>query len=400
MRTAPRRAPQRHRPASGHVARRRSLAESAHPSDVSLELREVGAAGRRRTPHPSDHAAAGGGRLQHAARRDAGRQDHAAAADGRAGAADDWRTLVRRPRRHRRAGAAPPRLDGLPAVHQLLQPLGVRQHRVAAARHRARRRPRSRRASGRIAELLRSGRRCSTAGRPSSPAASSSAPPSRAHWSRTPIWCCSTSRWPTSTTSCASRCATSCRACSPTAAAPWSTRPPSRCRGAAARRPRGNAAPGPGDAVRRRGIEVYREPADLTSARVFSDPPINVATASKVTAAEIVLDDGVHWPAPPALRALPDGDLTVALRPHHVRPAGTPAWRCQGRVLICEISGSESVVHFAARRLHLGLAGAWRAHACRGRERAVARCWRSVALDVDGAAGCTSTPPAAGGLAA
>jgi glycerol transport system ATP-binding protein len=95
---------------------------------------------------------------------------------------------------------------------------------------------------------------------------------------------------------------------------------------------------------------VYREPADLTSARVFSDPPINVAAARK-QGAEVVLDGGVRWSAPTAVRALPDGDLSVALRPHHVRPAGAAdaadgGVAVTGRVLICEISGSESVVHF------------------------------------------------------
>ncbi|MEI2653954.1 MAG: ABC transporter ATP-binding protein [Microthrixaceae bacterium] len=91
---------------------------------------------------------------------------------------------------------------------------------------------------------------------------------------------------------------------------------------------------------------VYHEPGDLASARVFSDPPINVAAARK-HGGQVVLDDGVAWPAPPALRALPDGAITVALRPHHVRPAGGPGVAVCGRVLICEISGSESVVHFA-----------------------------------------------------
>jgi glycerol transport system ATP-binding protein len=91
---------------------------------------------------------------------------------------------------------------------------------------------------------------------------------------------------------------------------------------------------------------VYREPGDLTSARVFSDPPINVATARK-QGEQIVLDDAVRWTAPAALRAQPDGELTIALRPHHVRPAGSAGVPVQGRLLISEISGSESVLHFA-----------------------------------------------------
>jgi glycerol transport system ATP-binding protein len=92
--------------------------------------------------------------------------------------------------------------------------------------------------------------------------------------------------------------------------------------------------------------QVYREPADLRSARVFSDPPINVATAHKL-GPQIVLDEGVRWQVPAALRERPDGELTVALRPHHVRPAGATGVPVQGRLLISEISGSESVLHFA-----------------------------------------------------
>jgi glycerol transport system ATP-binding protein len=91
---------------------------------------------------------------------------------------------------------------------------------------------------------------------------------------------------------------------------------------------------------------VYREPGDLTSARVFSDPPINVATARK-QGEQIVLEDAVRWPVPAALRSQPDGDVTVALRPHHVRPGGSAGVAVHGRLLISEISGSESVLHFA-----------------------------------------------------
>jgi glycerol transport system ATP-binding protein len=87
---------------------------------------------------------------------------------------------------------------------------------------------------------------------------------------------------------------------------------------------------------------VYRAPADLTSARVFSDPPINVARA-RHAAGRIALGDAASWGAP---AGLPEGEITVALRPHHVRPAGAAGVAVSGPVLISEISGSESVVHF------------------------------------------------------
>jgi len=57
------------------------------------------------------------------------------------------------------------------------------------------------------------------------------------------------------------------------------------------------------------------------------------------------------WPALGALAALPDGPYTLGLRPHHVvpGPAGAAAEgvAVQGKVSITEISGSDSVVHFA-----------------------------------------------------
>jgi glycerol transport system ATP-binding protein len=87
---------------------------------------------------------------------------------------------------------------------------------------------------------------------------------------------------------------------------------------------------------------VYRAPSDLISARVFSDPPINVARA-RHAAGLVALGDAARWSAPPGL---PEGEITVALRPHHVHPAGSSGVAVNGPVLISEISGSESVVHF------------------------------------------------------
>lgn len=92
--------------------------------------------------------------------------------------------------------------------------------------------------------------------------------------------------------------------------------------------------------------EVYRQPGDLTTARTFSDPPINTAAVVK-RGEQIELGAVARWPAHGAARSLRDGQYTFALRPHHVQPgeaAGGIVVR--GPVSIAEISGSESVVHF------------------------------------------------------
>jgi glycerol transport system ATP-binding protein len=94
---------------------------------------------------------------------------------------------------------------------------------------------------------------------------------------------------------------------------------------------------------------VYRRPVDLTTAKVFSDPPINIAQVAK-RGERIVLSEKVSWAAQAGLRALADGAYTIGLRPHHVLPAHSPGQgsgvQVDAKVLIAEISGSESVIHF------------------------------------------------------
>jgi glycerol transport system ATP-binding protein len=95
---------------------------------------------------------------------------------------------------------------------------------------------------------------------------------------------------------------------------------------------------------------VYRQPVDLTTARAFSDPPLNTAPVTK-RGDRVALGELAGWRIPAALAGLADGPYTFGLRPHHVRPAALAAGReggvaLSGRVSIAEISGSESVVHF------------------------------------------------------
>ena len=93
--------------------------------------------------------------------------------------------------------------------------------------------------------------------------------------------------------------------------------------------------------------EIYRNPATLTAARVFSDPPINAARIVK-TGNEARLPTGVTWAMSEPAAALPDGEYTVAIRPHHVTPvqAAPEDVALNGTVLVTELSGSESSAHF------------------------------------------------------
>jgi glycerol transport system ATP-binding protein len=96
-----------------------------------------------------------------------------------------------------------------------------------------------------------------------------------------------------------------------------------------------------------RTAEIYRRPTDLVSARVFSDPPINTSPAEK-RGNEIHIGQ-IRLPIGRSARGIPDGAYVIGIRPHHIAPSienGTVA-TIEGKVVIAELSGSESVVHFA-----------------------------------------------------
>ena len=95
--------------------------------------------------------------------------------------------------------------------------------------------------------------------------------------------------------------------------------------------------------------EVYRNPKDVISAKVFSEPPINTAVIRK-TGDRVALGSVAHWACPAVLSDKPDGDYRIGLRPHHVTPIAGGAEdgrvKISGEVLVTELSGSESTVHF------------------------------------------------------
>jgi glycerol transport system ATP-binding protein len=85
----------------------------------------------------------------------------------------------------------------------------------------------------------------------------------------------------------------------------------------------------------------------LISAQVFSDPPLNTAPVTK-SGGRVHLGDGASWQAGGNLSSLPDGPYTLGIRAHHITPhqQSGDGVSVEGRVLLTELSGSESVLHF------------------------------------------------------
>ncbi len=91
---------------------------------------------------------------------------------------------------------------------------------------------------------------------------------------------------------------------------------------------------------------VYRRPANIDAARVFSDPPLNELAVTR-HGREAVLADGRRLPSAGLLPDLPDGAYRLGFRvedAHIDLPSGDPQ-AFPGVVSVTEISGSESFVH-------------------------------------------------------
>ncbi len=91
---------------------------------------------------------------------------------------------------------------------------------------------------------------------------------------------------------------------------------------------------------------VYRQPADATTARVFSDPPMNFLAVEK-RGATIRFGEGDEAPATGGLADLPDGSYSAGFRPNHLSLDGGGedliAFDCN--LTGIEITGSETFVH-------------------------------------------------------
>ena len=95
-----------------------------------------------------------------------------------------------------------------------------------------------------------------------------------------------------------------------------------------------------------RSAEVYRRPHDLITARIFSDPPLNLLPVAKRGGA-ILLPGGTSAPATGALAGLADGDYQLGFRAHHLalKPVSPASLSFEATVTVSEITGSESFIH-------------------------------------------------------
>ena len=98
-----------------------------------------------------------------------------------------------------------------------------------------------------------------------------------------------------------------------------------------------------------RTIDIYNRPVSLYAAEVFSDPPLNTV-AITLAGGVVTFSSGDRMPARAQLSQLGDGPYTLAFRAHQLTFGGggtDQSYTFPGKVLVSEITGSESFVHVA-----------------------------------------------------
>ena len=98
-------------------------------------------------------------------------------------------------------------------------------------------------------------------------------------------------------------------------------------------------------------LSVFREPENLTTAQVFSDPPMNFITGIK-TGDYLAFNKGARLPTQEQWAALPDGTYTLGFRAHHLKiqspdvsKSTSAALHLRCTVAAIEITGSETFLH-------------------------------------------------------
>lgn len=93
---------------------------------------------------------------------------------------------------------------------------------------------------------------------------------------------------------------------------------------------------------------VYRKPVDATTARVFSDPPMNFLNVTK-SGSEIAFGDGQTTPATGPMADLKDGKYMAGFRPNHleISQKTQSPMVFDTELVVTELTGSETFVHLS-----------------------------------------------------
>ena len=99
--------------------------------------------------------------------------------------------------------------------------------------------------------------------------------------------------------------------------------------------------------------EVYRQPVDATTARVFSDPPMNFLPMTK-EGPKVYFGDGQVSDAVGALAGLADGEYLAGFRANHVEleQHTERAMKYTAKLVVTEITGSETFIHLQCCSQH------------------------------------------------
>ncbi|SEW37888.1 carbohydrate ABC transporter ATP-binding protein, CUT1 family [Aliiroseovarius sediminilitoris] len=91
---------------------------------------------------------------------------------------------------------------------------------------------------------------------------------------------------------------------------------------------------------------VYRKPVDATTARVFSDPPMNFLPVTKA-GDKLMFGEGQSATASGSLADLDDGKYTAGFRPNHleIQSHSSDALQFATRLVVTELTGSETFIH-------------------------------------------------------
>lgn len=93
-------------------------------------------------------------------------------------------------------------------------------------------------------------------------------------------------------------------------------------------------------------LDVFSRPKNLITAQTLSDPPLNILPVTKLNN-KMLYKSHVEIPVIGELPKLPDDEYTIAFRPHHLylTPPSDSAIAVKAKVVVTEITGSESYVH-------------------------------------------------------